>query len=369
MTTLEPTPVVDAEPSPADQLCERLFGSAVGFTEITSVYLGDRLGLYRALRALRSATSDELAREAGIAERYAREWLEHQASAGILVVHADSDDALSRRYALPEGCAESLTEPDDLANIQPLARALVAIVEQMPRIVEAFRTGGGVPYSAYGAELVEAQAAMNRPIFTHLLPQWLREIEGVHKRLEADPPARVADIACGAAWSSIAMARAYPAIRVDAFDNDEASVALARANVEAAGLSDRIRVESLDAERIEAGPRYDLVTIYEAVHDLAHPVDVLRTARSLVKRGGTVIVMDENVGERFEAPAANLDPFFYGVSMLLCLPAALAEEGAAGTGAVMRPATLEEYAREAGFSSVETLALEHPFFRFYRLHQ
>ena len=120
---------------------------------------------------------------------------------------------------------------------------------------------------------------------------------------------------------------------------------------------------------IEPGAQYDLVTIYEAAHDLAHPVEVLHTARRLVKRGGTVIVMDENVGERFEAPAANLDPFFYGVSMLLCLPAALAEEGAAGTGAVMRRATLEEYAREAGFSTVEALGIEHPFFRFYRLHQ
>src|SRR5690606_4437641 len=133
--------------SPADQLCERLFGSAIGLTEILSAYLGDRLGLYRSLRALGAATSSELAAHAGIAERYAREWLEHEATAGMLAVAEPSPDAQRRRYRLPEGCADALTDPDDLANILPLARALIAVARVIDPIVDAFRSGAGVPYA------------------------------------------------------------------------------------------------------------------------------------------------------------------------------------------------------------------------------
>lgn len=366
MSDIDTSMGVAEGPSPADQLCERLFGSAIGFTEILSVYLGDRLGLYQALRSLGSATSSELAAQAGIAERYAREWLEHEATAGLLVVADPADDATARRFRLPEGCADSLTDPEDLANILPLARALVAIARQIDPIVNAFRSGGGVPYAVYGQELVEAQAAMNRPVYRHLLAEWLATVPDVHARLTADPPARIADIACGAAWSSIALARAYPQITVDGFDSDEASARLGAQNVAAADLGARVRVEPLAASQVAGDRRYDLVTIFEAVHDMARPVEALRHVRELVGRDGAVIVMDENVGENFDTPG-GLDPFFYAASFALCLPAALAETGSVGTGAVMRHATLDRYAREAGFSGVDILPIEHPFFRLYRL--
>jgi len=366
MTTSETTSEVTQGPSPADELCERLFGSAVGFPDLFGAYLGDRLGLYRSLKELGSATSAELAADAHVNERYTREWLEQQATAGILAVDEASADGSSRRYRLPQGCAGALTDPDDLANILPLTRALFAIGRQIDAIAAAFESGAGVPYAQYGAELVEAQAGMNRPVLTHLLAGWIAEVADVHARLQAAPPARVADIACGAAWSSIALARAYPRIDVDAFDIDESSTELARRTVNEAGLTDRIRVSTVDASEIAAEQPYDLVTIFEAVHDMSRPVDVLRNVRSLVAPGGAVIVMDENVGDSFEEPGP-IDSFFYGASLALCLPAALAEADAAGTGAVMRRSVFERFAREAGFSAVEVLPAEHPFFRLYRL--
>ena len=307
------------------------------------------------------------AEHAGIAERYAREWLEHEATAAILAVAEPSADAMARRYRLPDGCADSLTDPDDLANILPLARVLIAVARPIDQIVAAFRSGSGVPYSVYGQELVEGQAGMNRPAFTHLLTsQWLPAVPDVHARLQSGPPARVADVACGAAWSSIAMARAYPGITIDAYDADGPSAELGRRNVAEAGLVDRVRVRVLDASTIPDHERYDLVTIFEAVHDMARPIEVLRRVHGLVREQGAVIVMDENVGESFEAPG-GLDSFMYAAGMVLCLPTALAEPDAVGTGAVMRPSALDAYVREAGFSAMETLPIEYPFFRFYRL--
>jgi len=369
VTTDELTTTSDASegPSPADQLCERLFGSAIGFTEILSAYLGDRLGLYRSLRKLSAATSSELAAHAGIAERYAREWLEHQATAGLLSVAEPSTDGMRRRYRLSEGCADALTDPDDLANILPLARSFVSVARQIDRVAEAFRSGGGVPYPDYGPELAEGQAGLNRPIYTHLLGGWVAEaLPDVDARLQAQPGARVADVACGGAWSSIALARRYPAITVDGFDLDAASAALGQQNVVGASLSDRVHISPLDGARIGGERRYDLVTIFEAVHDMSRPVEVLRHVRELVAPDGAVLVMDENVGESFERPGP-VDAFMYAASLMLCLPAALAEKGAVGTGTVMRADTLDRYARGAGFSSIEVLPIEHPFFRLYRL--
>jgi 2-polyprenyl-3-methyl-5-hydroxy-6-metoxy-1,4-benzoquinol methylase len=214
----------------------------------------------------------------------------------------------------------------------------------------------------------EAQADMNRPVFLNLLGQeWLPAIPDVHARLQADPPARVADVGCGGGWSSIGIARAYPKVHLDGLDVDEPSIALARANAAEAGLADRVSFHARDAADPDLAGRYDLVTAFEVVHDLAQPVEVLRAMRALLADGGAAIVMDEKVAETFAAPGDEVERFMYGFSVLCCLPAGLAESPSAGTGTVMRPATLLRYARAAGFREVEILPIEHDFFRLYRL--
>lgn len=366
MTTETTTEEASASVSPADALCERIFGSAMGFAELIAIYLGDRLGLYRAL-ASGPATASELARRAGIAERYAREWLEHGATAGLLTVAQASPDSRTRRYGLLDGCTGALTDPLDLANALPLVRQMVAIARQVDALSDAFHTGGGVPWEAYGPDMIEGQAAINRPVYHHLLAGWLAGMPAVHPRLSA-PGARVADLACGGAWSAIALARAYPGLQIDGSDPDALAIGLARAHVAEAGLGGRIELSVADAAQLGSSysGRYDLVTIFEATHDLAQPVAVLRSARAALAPGGAVLVMDENVGDSFEEPGP-FDAFFYAASIGVCLPAALAEPGAIGTGTVMRASALEGYARVAGFTSIERIEVDHPFFRFYLL--
>jgi 2-polyprenyl-3-methyl-5-hydroxy-6-metoxy-1,4-benzoquinol methylase len=350
-----------------DALADRLFGGVLGMIDVHMAHVGDRLGLYRAL-ADGAATAAELAAAAAIDERYAREWLEQQAVSEILECANPGDDEGARRYRLPDGHDEVLLDRDSGAYMAAFARMMVGIVRPLPAVIEAFRSGGGVPYADFDNDFCEGQGDMNRVQFVNELgATWLPGMPDVDERLRSDPPARVADVACGTGWSSIAIARAYPGVRVDGIDLDEHSIALARENVEREGLGDRVDVAVRDAADPELAGRYDLVTIFEAVHDLARPVQVLRACRGLLADGGSVFIADERVAERFTAPGDDVERVMYGFSVLHCLPTARVEADSAATGTAMRPETLREYATEAGYSDVEVLSIENDFWRFYRL--
>jgi 2-polyprenyl-3-methyl-5-hydroxy-6-metoxy-1,4-benzoquinol methylase len=351
-----------------DALVERIFGSCIGFMEILSIYVGDRLGLYQALVNDGGATASELADATATNKRYAREWLEQQAVAGILEVDDADAQPEERRYRLPEGHDEVLLERDSLYYVAPFAQLMVGITRPLAAVLEAFKTGGGVPYPEYGEDMREGVAYGNRPMFVNLMAtEWLPAVADVHERLQADPPARVADVGCGAGWSSISMARAYPKVRVDGFDLDEDSIAEAEANAEAEDLTDRVSFQVRDAADPELSGRYDLAIAIECIHDMSRPVEALRAMRSMVGNGGEVLVVDERVGEEFTAPSDEIERLMYGFSIVHCLPVGMAEQPSAGTGTVMRPATLRHYATEAGFSGVEILPIENELWRFYRL--
>jgi 2-polyprenyl-3-methyl-5-hydroxy-6-metoxy-1,4-benzoquinol methylase len=352
-----------------DALAERLLESLVHTAEVAAVYLGDRLGFYEALVDLGPATPAEVAARAHTHERYTREWLEQQAVAGFVEAANPRSDARERRYCLPQGHAEVLLDQDSLSWLAPFARQFVGSVRQLPAILEAFRTGDGVPWHAYGPDVREGQADGNRPAFLHqLASEWFPAVPDVHARLMAEPPARVADIGCGAGWSSIAIAEAYPLVSVDGFDSDAPAIAMARAHAEQEeSLAGRVQFYAGDAAGLGRYGSYDLVTVFEAVHDMAQPVAALRAAREMLAPGGSIIVMDERVPEVFEAPGDLIDRLFYGFSILLCLPATMAEQPSAGTGTVMRPDTLRRYALEAGLTTMEILPVDHPLWRFYRL--
>jgi 2-polyprenyl-3-methyl-5-hydroxy-6-metoxy-1,4-benzoquinol methylase len=349
----------------AEALAGRLRRDMVGALELLTVYLGERLGLYRALAAGGQATSAELAARTGTAERYVREWLEHHAASGLLEVDDPAAGPLARRYRLPAAHAAVLADPDDVRyrafNGVEIARA----ARQLPHLADAFRTGGAPPALPWAPE---GRADYNRAVFLNLLgKQWLPGIADVDRRLRGRPSAQVADLACGPGWSSIAIAQAYPLVRVDGFDLDPDVIAAARRNAEQAGVPGRVTFAVTDASGPGWSGRYDLVTIFEALHDMARPVDALRAARGMLTASGSVIIADELVADEFTAPAPELERYHYGWSVVACLPGAMGDPRTAATGAVLRPATLRRYAEQAGFSGAEILPLETESWRFYRL--
>lgn len=367
MTTTAPL-LTEAETERRDAFAGRLFAAGLHTAEILTVYLGERLGLYQAL-AGGPATAAELASRTGTHARYVREWLEQQAVAGMLDVEQSGTDAAARRYALPAAHAEVLLDRNSLNYLAPLSRIVAGVTGQVPAVLAAFKTGGGVPYPAYGQDAREGQADMNRPQFLALLgTEWLPSIPDVHARLQAGPAARVADIGCGAGWSSIAIARAYPNARVDGFDTDEASIALAQIHAADSGVAYQVSFQARDAADPTLEGRYELVTAFETLHDMARPVEALRTMRRLAADGGAVIIADMRVADGFTAPGDENERFLYAGSLLFCLPTGMAGAPSAGTGAVMRTGTLRRYAAEAGFREVEVLPIEASLWRFYRLH-
>jgi SAM-dependent methyltransferase len=368
MSTVHQTSA-DAVAGQRDAFIERFLQMASGTFSLFSIYIGDRLGLYRALAEDGPATSAELAQRTGTYERYIREWLEQQTVAGILTVENENHSTETRRFSLPPGHVEPLIDCSSLNYMVPLAQLLVGATRPLPAVLEAYRSGGGVPFDEYGADLREGQAAINYPAFWHQLPEeWLPLMPDVHARLQQpEPPARIADIGCGYGWSSLGMARGYPHVRVDGFDLDAPSIERARANAKRNHLEERAFFQVQDASDPSLTGHYDLVTCFEALHDMNNPVGALRTMRRLVKDDGAVLIVDERVGDSFTAAGNDVEWMMYGWSILHCLPVGMTDENAAGTGTVMRSDTLRKYAAEAGFGEVEILPIEHFFFRFYRL--
>jgi 2-polyprenyl-3-methyl-5-hydroxy-6-metoxy-1,4-benzoquinol methylase len=346
-------------------LAERLRADTLGALELYSVYLGARLGLYRALADGEPVTSTELAERTGTAERYIREWLEHHASGGLLEVDDPAVEPLARRYRMPPEHVPVLANEDHLLYQAYRGVDIVRTARPLPDVVEAYRSGGAPPPIPWEPE---GRAASNRPVYLNLLgTEWLPSIPDIDRRLRSDPPARIADVACGLGWSSIAMARAYPAVQVHGFDLDEEAIAAATKHAEAEGLSDRVTFSVTDASEPELAGTFDLVMILEALHDMTRPVEALRVARGMLADGGSVVVADEPVEEAFSAPAPEIDRYAYGWSLVACLPAAMGDPGTVATGTVMRPNTLRRYASEAGFGDIEILPIETDYWRFYRL--
>jgi SAM-dependent methyltransferase len=349
--------------SERDAFAEKLFRSALGYFDVLSIRLGQRLGLYEAL-VEGPATSQELASRAGIAERYAREWLEQQATAGIVTADVGRDPIT---FSLPAGHAEVLLDRDSLAYAGASVSQLSSITTAFDQVVEAFRTGGGVAYDAFGPDNIEGQGGSNRPVYLTTLPNdWLPRIPALHDRLGADPPARVVDVGCGTGWSSIAIAKAYVKVTVDGIDPDKISIELARKHAAAEGVDDRVRFTRANGALVAGGP-FDVATAFECVHDMARPVEVLTAVRASLADDGAMLVVDERTRERFTGEPDPHEAYFYGWSIFDCLPTGMYDQPSVGTGTVMRASTLERYARDAGFTRFETLPIEHDSFRLYLL--
>lgn len=358
----------DAEPGAVEAVAGRIFSTGVGAAELCNAYLGIHLGLYRSL-ADSPATSAALAMRTGYDERYLREWLTAQAVSGL--VTAAGPDPASTEFALAEGTYEVLVDETSPAYLGGLPDVVAAAGRVLPLLADAYRTGAGVPYAAYGPDGVSAQSALNRPAFVNsLVAEWLPQLPDVQARLQDEAePARVADLGCGTGWAGIELAKAFPHLRVDGMDSDEVSVAIGRQHAADHGVADRVDLEVVDLadESADWSPRYDLVLFVECVHDFPRPADALRHARAALRPGGAVLVVDERAAETFTAPGDEIERFFAAASAIWCLPQGRVGPDPEPVGTLIRPAAMRDLARRAGYADVVILPIEHPAWRFYRL--
>lgn len=352
----------------ARSLSLRLFQATLATQEAFTAYLGYKLGLYQELHDGGPATADQLARSAGVSTRYAREWLEQQAVSGILAVDDVSLAPEHRVYRMPAGHERVLiASGDPLSQVSTALLPLGGVAGALPTLLDAFRSGKGLPAEAFGADWREGHGGINRAIYTHQLAGWLRANAPELDHALTATPARVADVGCGAGWASIALARAYPLVRVVGVDVDRDVVAQADANAREAGVADRVTFRVADAATPADAGEFRLICVFDALHEMARPNEVLNACRVMCAPDGVVLVLEAQVADEMVAPGTELERFQYATSVLHCLPVGLSGDGAAGTGTVMRAPTVLAYARAAGLHQSQRYDLPDRFHRLYLL--
>lgn len=355
---------------------EQLIGMLGSATELFTIELGRRFGFYRTLHEQGPITVAGFAAATGVTPRYVREWLEQQAAAGYVAVDDAGLFRHERRFLLPEHLVPVLVDESHPAHVAPVAGMLAGVAVAFPELVADFRAGRGVAFEEYGAELRRGLGALNRPTFTLEMRAWVETLADRTAALDAG--GAVLDAGCGIGWSTIALANAFPNARIVGLDLDEASIEEARVNARRAGLGDRIRfvlgnAGDAAAVRHAAGlvgaeaSGFDLITVFEALHDMGRPVDALVAFRTLLRQGGALLVADERVADEFHPGAEPVERMLYAMSVLHCLPATIAESDTVANGTVLRAPTVRRWATEAGFGQVEVLDIENPFWRFYRV--
>lgn len=355
----------------AHALTTRLFAAGLAAAELMAMLLADRLGVYAAL-AQGPATPAQLAVRCRMHERFARELLEQQTVAGILTVDAAERPAADRCYTLPAGHRQVLAAPGAAAASLALSALPVAgLAPLLPQIAMGYASGDGVPPAAYAAGFASVWEAVNRPVFDQL-PRWIEAaMPDLAQRL-AVPGGAIVDLGCGPGWSTLALAARFPQARVTGVDRDTDALARARGHASvdpaAAGRpAGAVRFTTGLPAPGAADAGADLVCILDALHDMADPVGTLAACRAILRTGGALLLMEPRAAERFRPDADETERFLYSVSVLHCLPIGLSERPSAGTGTVLRPDTVREYARAAGFAAVTVLPVDHRFHRLYRL--
>jgi SAM-dependent methyltransferase len=322
--------------------------------------LGDRLGLFKHLATLGPSTSGELAARTGVNERYAREWLGGMTAARYVTYDPDSG-----RFALPPEHAPTLAQEDDPFFIGGQYQTMLAAIAQIGRVEEAFRTGGGVPQAAYGDSLWDGQARVSAKWTANLLTQvWLPALPEVQTKLKRG--AAVADVGCGRGLALIKLALACPNSYYVGYDLFEPAIARASENARAAGVTDRVRFQQLDAAN-GLPAQFDVITTFDVVHDAADPHGLLRAIRQALRPDGIYVCVERNCSDTLEENIGPIGALSYGMSLFYCMTTSLAA-GGAGLGTLGLPETrLRELCIEAGFRCVDRLPLKNPFNAVYEI--
>lgn len=327
------------------------------------VVMGDKLGLYRALAGAGGLTPGELAECSGVAERYVREWLNAQAAGGYIQYEPSSG-----QYTLPPEQTVALTDEDSPAYLPGFFQVALGSVLDSPRITEAARSGAGLGWHEHNHEVFEGCERFFRPGYNaNLISSWLPTLDGVVDKLERGIV--VADVGCGHGASTILMAKAFPKSTFVGSDYHAGSIETARRRAKEAGLTERLGKYPLTAQRIRfetapasafPGAGYDLVTMFDCLHDMGDPVGAARHVLQALAPDGTWMIVEPAAGDHVED---NLNPVgraYYGFSTLLCTPASLSQEVGLALGAQAGEARIREVVTTAGFTRFRRAA-ETPF--------
>jgi 2-polyprenyl-3-methyl-5-hydroxy-6-metoxy-1,4-benzoquinol methylase len=338
----------------------KVLADTAGLAVTVMSSIGDRLGLFKNLAELGPATSEELAERARVNERYAREWLGAMASAGYLEY-----DPATRRFILPPEHVPVLAQENGPVFFGGVQEEVVGMAGPVNQLMEAFRSGGGVPIEAYDPSFWEGLSRFTSSWFENLLvPVWLLAMPEVQVKLERG--SLVADVGCGHGKALIKLAQTYPQSRYVGYDNFAPSIQQATTNAQAAGVTDRVRFEHLD---VSAGlpEQYDVITTFDVVHDAVNPRGLLQAIRNGLRPGGRYVCLEINSSDKLEENIGLLGSFFYSVSVLYCMTTSLAHHGE-GLGTVGLPESkIRELSAEAGFSNVRRVPMENPFNILYEI--
>lgn len=351
MSTVNPPAEVDG-----DKLQQFVFRAVdeVGATlNAALVAMGDKLGLYRALAGTGGLSAAELAARTDTAERYVREWLNAQAAGGFVEY-----DAGSCRYSLAPEQAVALTDSDSPAYLPGFFQLAVGSVLDSPKIVEAARSGDGLGWHEHGHDVHDGCERFFRPGYNaHLTAEWLPALDGVVQKLEHG--ARVADVGCGHGSSTILMAQAFPNSTFVGSDYHQESIETARRRAHEAGVADRVRF-AVEPAAAYGGRDYDLVTMFDCLHDMGDPVGAACHVRSTLKPDGTWMVVEPHAGDQVEENLNPVGRVYYAFSTLLCTPASLSQEVGLALGAQAGEARIRDVVQAAGLTRFRRAA-ETPF--------
>jgi SAM-dependent methyltransferase len=352
MTDLQQAPTVDV-----DKLMAFVLKAVdeVGATLNTAlVVLGDKLGYYSTMAA-GPVTPAQLADATGTGEPYAREWLNAQAAGGYVEY-----DATAGRYTLPPEQATALTDPSSPAYLPGFFQIALGTTHDLDDVLRAVRSRTGLGWHEHHGDVHEGCERFFRTMYNaHLVGEWLPVLEGVVAKLERG--ATVADVGCGHGASTVIMAQAFPRSTFTGFDCHDASIATARARAADAGVADRVRFEVATATDFP-GAGLDLVTTFDALHDMGDPVGAARHVHDVLAPDGTWMVVEPMAGD---AVSDNLNPVgraYYGFSTLLCTPSSLAQDVGLALGTQAGPARIRDVVTTAGFTRFASVA-QTPFNR------
>ena len=322
--------------------------------------MGDKLGLFRAL-AKGAATPAELAERAHVNERYAREWLGGMACAGYIAY-----DPASGRFAIPAEHVPVLAQENGPMFFGGAFQETLGAVVQLPRIIEAFVRGGGVPAGDYNEDFWCGLTRFTAGWFENLLvPVWLPAVPDAKAKLEAG--GTLADVGCGQGRAIVKLAQAFPKARFTGYDFLQKNVDSARVLAKEAGVSDRATFEQADVSK-GLPASYDVITTFDVVHDAIDPKGLLAAIKKGLNAGGIYLCLDINCSDKLEQMIGPLGTMFHGFSLMYCMTTSLAAGGAGLGTCGLHEKKLNELSREVGFSSVRRVPLDNPFNNLYELH-